>query len=414
MVAVIHSSSSLHRALNYNEQKEKQGVAKCLAAVNYPKEAAKMNFYQKLNRLTKQASLNARTTVNSVHISLNFDPSEKLSEAALQKIAATYMDKIGFGKQPYLVYQHTDAGHPHIHIVSTNIKPDGKRIELHNLGKNQSTKARREIENEFGLVKADKKKLELAFQLQAVNAQRLQYGKSETRRAIANVLNQVLNNYHFTSLPEFNAVLKGYNIVADRGSENSRTFKRNGLFYRVLDEKGNKTGVPIKASILPSKPTLKTLGKHFEKGEAERQPHKQRLKTVIDWTLNKGTFKDMEQLSAALQREQVSVVLRQSKEGFLYGITFVDHKTKCVFNGSDLGKEYSAKALQQRCGQVITEQPKKQLVNKPLNTSAKNLSNSGDNNKSIADILLTPKNSLDFIPQQLKAKKKRKRKRIYL
>jgi len=41
-----------------------------------------------------------------------------------------------------------------MHIVSSNIQKDGSRISLHNLGRNQSEKARKEIEIEFGLVKA--------------------------------------------------------------------------------------------------------------------------------------------------------------------------------------------------------------------------------------------------------------------
>ncbi len=79
MVAVIHAGSSLRNTLNYNEQKVKEQVATCLAAVHYPKDMEDLNFYQKLNRLQNQAALNVRTRVNSVHISLNFDPSEKLS-----------------------------------------------------------------------------------------------------------------------------------------------------------------------------------------------------------------------------------------------------------------------------------------------------------------------------------------------
>ena len=41
--------------------------------------------------------------------------------------------------------------------------------------------------------------------------------------------------------------------------------------------------------------------------------------------------------------------MRQNNNGVIYGITYVDHHTKCVFNGSDLGKQYSANAIQQRC-----------------------------------------------------------------
>jgi hypothetical protein len=50
----------------------------------------------------------------------------------------------------------------------------------------------------------------------------------------------------------------------------------------------------------------------------------------------------------ALQREGIYVLLRQTNDGRVYGITFVDNKTKVVFNGSDLGKPYSAKAILDR------------------------------------------------------------------
>jgi len=88
---------------------------------------------------------NARAKTNCVHISLNFDVSEKLNKNKLNEIAADYMDKIGFGDQPYLVYQHNDAAHPHLHIVTTNIREDGKRISIHNLGKNQSETQERKL-----------------------------------------------------------------------------------------------------------------------------------------------------------------------------------------------------------------------------------------------------------------------------
>jgi type IV secretory pathway VirD2 relaxase len=175
MVAVIHTSHSLHMALNYNEQKSKQGKAQCIMAVNYPKDVDQLNFYQKLKRLTKQAALNENTKRNSLHISLNFDPSEKLEREKLEAIAGDYMDKIGFGKQPFLVYEHYDAGHPHLHIVTMNIKADGKRIELHNIGRNQSQKARKEIEIKYKLIKADDKKLQNAHEIKPVSVPKIHY-----------------------------------------------------------------------------------------------------------------------------------------------------------------------------------------------------------------------------------------------
>jgi hypothetical protein len=128
MVARIKKTHSLSRAVNYNEKKVQQHQAECINTVNYAKDPDQLNFYQKLHRLEHQAALNERVEANSVHISLNFDAADKLDKEKLNKIAESYMDQIGFGKQPYLVYQHFDAGHQHIHIVSTNITADGSRL----------------------------------------------------------------------------------------------------------------------------------------------------------------------------------------------------------------------------------------------------------------------------------------------
>ena len=146
MVAKITVPVTINRALNYNEQKVQKGMANCIHANGFLKEAEQLNFYDKLNRFEQLISLNKRAATNTVHISLNFGINENISKEKLIEIASTYMEKIGFGSQPYLVYQHLDAGHPHLHIVTTNIQNNGKRISLHNLGKNQSAKARKEIE----------------------------------------------------------------------------------------------------------------------------------------------------------------------------------------------------------------------------------------------------------------------------
>jgi hypothetical protein len=304
-----------------------------------------LTVQQKINRLQKQAALNEKVKVNCVHISLNFDPSEKLSTESMKEIAQVYMNKIGFGDQPYLIYRHNDAGHPHIHIVSTNIKRDGKRISLHNLGKDKSEPARKQIERDFRLIAASGKEIREAYQLQPV---KVNYGKTETKRAITLVVNTVIDQYKFTSMEEFNAVLKIYNITSERGAPGSRTHEHGGLVYRVLDENGSPVGTPVKASSIYSKPTLKMLDKKYAENEVTRKPHRQRIKTSIDWMLH-GKDKSLDALVKDLVKESIQVIIRSNGAGRVYGVTYIDHKTKCVFNGSDLGKEYSAQGILRRC-----------------------------------------------------------------
>jgi hypothetical protein len=357
MVAIIKTSSNLGNVLHYNENKLKQKVAELIHSMNFGKDTERLGFTDKIRTLQKLTALNERTKLNAVHISLNFDPNEKLAREKLQKITDAYMQRIGFGLQPYLVYKHTDAGHPHVHVVTTNIQHDGSGIKMKDIGRNQSEKARKEIEKEFKLVQAQQQQIKQVYALQPVNVQKVQYGHNETKRAITNVLDAIIPNYKYASLPELNAVLKQYNIVADRGSENSRTFSNNGLVYRVLDEKGQKVGSPIKSSAIYNKPGLKYLSEKFIQNAPLKQPHKLRVKNAVDLSITKHAGQTIFKLVDALEKEKIQVVLRQNDKGIIYGITYIDHQSKCVFNGSDLGKQYSANQMQERCGQVPGQIP---------------------------------------------------------
>ena len=421
MVARINTGKSISKALNYNEKKVQQDQAELLVAHNFLKDADQMNFYDKLRSFEKLTSLNERATTNTLHISLNFDPSEKLENEKLIAIAGSYMTRIGFGNQPYLVYRHFDTGHPHIHIVSTNIQRNGSRISMHNMGRNQSEVARKEIEIEFGLVKAESKKASDALKLQPVNAQKLNPGKRSTKAAISNVLGFVIPQYKYGSLAELNAVLKLYNVMADRCSETSDTYQHKGLLYRVLDEKGNKVGTPIKASLFYMKPTLPFLEKRFAENETLKQPFAKRLRAAIDYALLKRPAMTLSGLIADLNKERISTVIRQNKDRIIYGITYVDHQTKCVFNGSDLGKSYSAKMILERCSKkeddvsLALADEKKKSERIEITQPGSSASNSQGTATTMLDTIIKPENVSDYIPYQLKkAKCKRKKKRLMI
>ena len=409
MVAVIKTSRSINVILNYNENKVKEGVAECISAVNYPLELEKLNFTHKLNRFLKLSSLNENAKRNSVHISLNFDPSENHSKEKLIEIADIYMEKIGFGKQPYLVYQHHDAGHPHLHLVTNNIQRDGKRIDLHLIGVKKSEPARKEIEELFGLVKAEGRKQKEQFSLNPIDVGRVEYGKAESRKAINSVLNKILFDYKYSSLPELNAVLNLYNVHADRGSEESRVFKNNGLLYKILDQNSKPIGVPIKASEFYSKPTLKFLEGKFKTNETEKESCKKYVKNAVKLAFNRENIFSPEKLSKILERESIYMILRKSNEGQLYGITYVDHKTRSVFNGSSLGKEFSAKGIQESCAMNILALERK--YQNSISPNSENLDNKELKEyvkENLADILFRGENINNYLPNHFKQKKRQR------
>jgi len=396
MVAKIKSGKSLTGALNYNENKVKQGKAELIQAKGYPKELTDLNFYDKLLRLTDLAEGNQRVQTNAVHISLNFPNGESLPDETLRNIVQDYMQGIGFEMQPWLVYRHSDAGHPHIHIVTTNIRRDGCRISLHYLGQNQSEKARKEIEVKYSLMKAEDQPGQKP-NLKA-DATVAAYGKAETKLAITNIVNQVVRTYKFTSIPELNTVLRCYNIQADRGARDSRMFAREGLIYWILDARGNKIGVPIKASCIYGKPTLKTLEEKFRLNEQLRKPYKAGLIKTIDEVLSKPQTK--RGFQKALREKGIRVILRQNDQGRIYGVTFVDQQHKAIFNGSDLGKAYSANLL----SATFLAEPQK----KPYQpNTADGVVPETENSNELFDILFAPERE-DLAALNKFKKKKRK------
>lgn len=411
MVAKITLPGSFRRALNYNEQKMKEGKAECIYAHGFIKDADQLNFFEKLERLQDLINLNKRASSNTLHISLNFGLNEKLNQHKLAEIATLYMEKIGFGQQPYLVYEHLDTGHPHIHIVTTSIQRNGKRIPLHNIGKNQSDTARKEIEKVFRLEKAEGRSKLLAESLSLT--QRVIYGKSATKRGITNVLDVVLPHYKYGSLPELNAVLKLYNVSADRGKEDSVIYQKRGLVYRVLDENGNKIGVPIKASSIYNRPTLDFLENRFRENAALKiASSKKSLQTAIDWIMIRPP-NNLQSFQQALARVKINLVIRRNEDGVIYGLTYVDHNTKCVYNGSELGKDYSANAILEKLS------VHQYFIQKSVGSNI-NLEDSNDHHltdtyhqapdvSNIINALILPTEELNYLPHQLITRKKKKR-----
>lgn len=412
MVAVIKYGKSLARIFNYNESKVKSGVAKCILASNYPMDAQDLTVIHKLNRLLNQAKLNENLKNNSMHISLNFAKDELLDEDKLVAIAEEYMKAIGFGDQPFLVYKHDDASHPHIHIVSTIVRSDGSRIDIHNIGRNKSEPARIAIEKKYNLVEASRQNKK-ENPIKPIDIIGDGGTKLETKNAISKVLNAVLTTYNYTSIPELNAVLKNYNITADRGKESSRVYQKNGLYYRLLDAEGNKVSTPIKASLFYQNPGLKFLQKRFLENEKSRKPYRNLLKNKIDQTLN-SDLKSIEDLKEKLEQEKIQLICRTNPEGIIYGLTYIDHESKYVFNGSKLGKAYSAKAIQERF-QMDTKQSfraTKNTSSKPYhNSKNKGFQQSNGFQNTFLEVLLQAENGYDPLPYQLKKSRKKKRRK---
>jgi hypothetical protein len=128
MFAKVESAKSIRSPLEYNEQKVEVEQAIFLDAHNFWQEKDDLSLRDKQQRFDNLTELNERSEKKILHVSVNFHPDDKLTNKEMKHISTEFMSAIDFRDQPWLVYRHVDAGHPHMHIVSTNIRRDGSRI----------------------------------------------------------------------------------------------------------------------------------------------------------------------------------------------------------------------------------------------------------------------------------------------
>jgi hypothetical protein len=247
-----------------------------------------------------------------------------------------------------------------MHIVTTLIKADGKRIATHMIESTKSFQICRDLEVEYVLKKAKRKEREKQVSADFLDSlqtvQLVIYGKHETTAAVEKAVSEAIS-YNFTSLQEFNAILGLYNVYADRGPENGKIYKTGGLYYRVLNGRKEIVGKPIKASLMRLKPTLANLQERFIANKLIREPFKARIKTAIDRRIKMRPDTTLPELIHDLKSDGIYVVLRRNQNGLIYGITYVDVVRKAVFNGSELGKMYSAQGLLNRLLRQLATHP---------------------------------------------------------
>ena len=77
-----------------------------------------------------QRKLNPNLSIAVGHIALSWSvqDKEKLSPELMAQRAKEYMDKMKINNTQYLIVQHQDRPHPHIHIVYNRVNNEGKTI----------------------------------------------------------------------------------------------------------------------------------------------------------------------------------------------------------------------------------------------------------------------------------------------
>jgi hypothetical protein len=339
MVVRMKNGKNIRGALSYNEAKVRAGKAELILAARFGCDAENLSFSQKLKRFELLNEKCTRSGYNTVHISLNFSPGDSINTEKMQGIAQDYMQQLGFEKQPYLVYRHDDAAHPHLHIVTTPIKASGYSINLHNLVQRKSEPARKNVEESNGLTKAEGRKQTEG--IVKADPQVIDYGKGETKQVISQIVRSVVETYKYTSFEEYNLILQQFNITADRGGKDSRIRKNNGLVYFITNAKGEKVSVGIKASLIYTSPTLKSIQKRFPANAVKKAASKKYTVASVGSALSKAT--SQKEFLTLLHEKKIQIAVK-GKE-----FVFIDHLNKTVSTAQELN---ISKEVLDRLGEV--------------------------------------------------------------
>lgn len=339
-------------ALAYNGEKINEAKGRLLTTNRiYNDGTGTMDIHRAMEDFLALMPMRSKVEKPVVHISLNPHPDDILTDTELQDIAREYLEKMGFGNQPYLVFKHEDIDRHHLHIVTVRVDENGKCISDKN-NYYRSKQITRELEKKYGLHDAERRNRRLDTPLCKVDV-----SAGDVKKQVGNTLKALNGQYRFQTMGEYRALLSLYNLTVEEARGNVRGREYHGQVYSVTDDKGNKVGNPFKSSLFGKSAGYEAVQSKFARSKLEIKDRKladMTKRTVL--SVLQGTY-DKDKFMSQLKEKGIDTVLRYTEEGRIYGATFIDHRTGCVLNGSRMGKELSANALQEHFTLPYAGQP---------------------------------------------------------
>lgn len=338
MIAKIGKGSNIYGAILYNQQKVETENGAVLLLNKIPDTMNGRYSVAYFNKCFEPyLSANIKTEKTVRHISLNQDPKDKVSDEQFTEMAQEYMERMGYGNQPYIVFKHTDIDRTHIHIVSTCVGIDGKKIP-DDYDHPRSMAICRDLEQKYNLHKATEQEQKQADRIFKMIEQQ----KGDIKSQMASVVRHLPKYYQYTSLGAYNALLSFFNITAEEIKGERESKPVHGLVYFALNDKGEKVSSPFKASLFGKDAGIAQLQKHFEhsKDKMKTNPARYVLKNTEELAIH--TTNNEKEFKKQLAEQNIHTVVLRNDNGRIYGITFIDNGSRTVWNGSQLDRNLSA------------------------------------------------------------------------
>lgn len=334
---ITKASPNIRKSLHYNFKKVEKGQAEILVAKNLP-SSLPLTEENVFKEMMGRIPTGIRTRNLSFHISLNPDPSEKIDDETFRKMAEDYMQAMGYGEQPYIVFLHHDIERTHIHIVSTRVDALGNKINDSN-ERYRSQRIVEQLERKYHLLETPKRKREERRQALR-KPEKVNYKNSDVKSQIASVVRYILKYGTFQTIGELNVLLGQYNVAAEITKTVYKGKTYEGIVYVPTDDTGTKIGSPVASKELGRGTGLHAVQYAIKKSRKQALPYLPILKEAIQDSM-KGN-PDMKVFSQRMERKGILFIPRVNDSGRIFGVTFLFKDKQVAINGSHLGKQFSA------------------------------------------------------------------------
>ena len=343
---------------------------------------------------------NRRTTNTVFHASLNPSPEDRLTDDQLRDIAQEYMERMGYGNQPYIVFKHKDIDRQHLHIVSLRVDEKGRKLP-HDFEARRSAEITRDLEHKYNLHPAVKGQ----EQRDTPDLRKVNYKTGNVKQQISSVVRSCLRNYNCSSYGEFRTLLELFNVSVEERTGTIEGRNYAGILYGTMTDDGYGTGTPFKSSKIGKDVGYKALQTYYAKS-------KERLKEPGALDHLRHTVKDAmsphntrDEFRQQLKADGIDTVFRINPVGRIYGVTFIDHTNGIVANGSVLGREFSAGVFNELFPTSQKEDQHAERKHEPQNHTANLVSGVVDTLLDLADVRA-------FEEQQRIQRRRRKKQRF--
>lgn len=280
MIVKILKSTGGFSGVLYSELKINEGKGTFCGAFNFPFDDNDVSIDNYVNYFNKLIDTSKNNIKNKQFHAVISTKGKEHDINFLTEISKKWMQKMGYGAQPYLIYFHNDTENNHVHIVSCRIDKNGCRINPY-MERRRAVIAINELMNE-----------------------------NLGEKAKADI-QDIMNNYNFSTTAQFRLALE-----------------KRGWKTTEKDGKVNVIKVVVQGNILIDDVLTKTQ---------EYKPNEMRKKQLRA-IFHKYKGLPTEQFQDFMRQNFGVDVVFHIARGHTkpYGYTVIDYNNKHIFKGSEI------------------------------------------------------------------------------